>query len=283
MRELPRPKTKMLWLYIVLLAAAVSLVWLLRPSGEGGATPAPERVRPGGSGGDTLDVALVYGPMSYYIYGDTLGGYNYDMLRLVSSQSGVPMRFWPVNSLEDALTLLGEGRYDLLASLPEDSGFKGKLLFSEPLFLDRQVLVQRKGENSGGLVASALDLAGDTVHIEKGSPIRGRLANLSREIGDTIYIVEHTDLSSELLTLKVQSGQIRYAVVNERIAGPLTEKFANLDISSPVSFTQFQSVVATPADSALIHDLNEWLRRTADTPAARELRTRYSLPPAPQN
>lgn len=277
MRPLPEPKKKMMWLYIGLLLVAVALVFLLhRPARQDG--PGPVAPAPGGSGGDTLDVALLYGPMSYYIYGDTLGGYNYDLLRLVSRQQGVPMKFWPVNSLDDALGLLASGRYDMLASLPEDAAFKGSLLFSEPLFLDRQVLVQRKGADGSLAVNSALDPARDTVHIEKGSPIAGRIANLCREIGDTIYVAEHSDLSSELLTLKVQSGQMRYAVVNERIAKPLTEKFANLDISSPISFTQFQSVVTAPGDSALLRRLDSWLRQAADTPEARTLRTRYSLP-----
>lgn len=277
MRPLPEPKKKMVWLYLGLLLVAVALVLLLhRPARQDGPGPVPPA--PGGSGGDTLDVALLYGPMSYYIYGDTLGGYNYDLLRLVSRQQGVPMKFWPVNSLDDALGLLASGRYDMLASLPEDAAFKGRLLFSEPLFLDRQVLVQRKGADGSLAVTSALDLSRDTVHIEKGSPIAGRIANLCREIGDTIYVAEHSDLSSELLTLKVQSGQMRYAVVNERIAKPLTEKFANLDISSPISFTQFQSVVTAPGDSALLRRLDTWLRQASATPEARTLRTRYFLP-----
>lgn len=277
MRPLPEPKKKMVWLYLGLLLVAVALVLLLhRPARHDG--PLPVASAPGGTGGDTLDVALLYGPMSYYIYGDTLGGYNYDLLRLVSRRQGVPMKFWPVNSLDDALGLLASGRYDMLASLPEDAAFKGRLLFSEPLFLDRQVLVQRKGADGSLAVTSALDLARDTVHIEKGSPIAGRIANLCREIGDTIYVAEHSDLSSELLTLKVQSGQMRYAVVNERIAKPLTDKFANLDISSPISFTQFQSVVTAPGDSALLRRLDTWLRQAAATPEARTLRNRYSLP-----
>lgn len=277
MRPLPEPKKKMVWLYLGLLLVAVALVLLLhRPARQNGTGPVAPA--PGGSGGDTLDVALLYGPMSYYIYGDTLGGYNYDLLRLVSRRQGVPMKFWPVNSLDDALGLLASGRYDMLASLPEDAAFKGRLLFSEPLFLDRQVLVQRKGADGSLAVNSALDLARDTVHIEKGSPIAGRIANLCREIGDTIYVAEHSDLSSELLTLKVQSGQMRYAVVNERIAKPLTDKFANLDISSPISFTQFQSVVTAPGDSALLRRLDTWLRQASATPEARVLRNRYSLP-----
>lgn len=276
MRPVPRPKTKMLWLYVCLLALAIVMAALLR-NGRQEMGAAMRGSAPGGSAGDTLDVALVYGPMSYYVYADTLGGYNYDLMRLIGRQSGVPMKFWPVNSLEDALRLLGEGRYDLLASLPRDADFEGEVLYSAPLFLDRQVLVQRRRKDGSVAVSSALDLAGDTVHIEKDSPIAGRIRNLCREIGDTVYLVEHPDLSGELLALKVQSGALRYAVVNERVAAPLTLRFSNLDAGSPISFTQFQCVVTADADSALLHRFDTWLEKASSSPEAAELRARYGL------
>ena len=120
-------------------------------------------------------------------------------------------------------------------------------------------------------------MAGDTVHIEKDSPIAGRIRNLCREIGDTVYLVEHPDLSGELLALKVQSGALRYAVVNERVAAPLTLRFSNLDAGSPISFTQFQCVVTADADSALLHRFDTWLEKASSSPEAAELRARYGL------
>ena len=112
---------------------------------------------------------------------------------------------------------------------------------------------------------------------KKDSPIAGRIRNLCREIGDTVYLVEHPDLSGELLALKVQSGALRYAVVNERVAAPLTLRFSNLDAGSPISFTQFQCVVTADADSALLHRFDTWLEKASSSPEAAELRARYGL------
>ncbi len=271
MRPAPPKKTRQLWLYILLIVAAVGAMLSLRTCGGHG-IPIEGRPEAGGSGGDTIDVGLVYGPMSYYMYGDTLGGYNYDLLRLIERREGVHFKFWPVNSLEDALARLRSGRFKLLLSLPEDAGFKDELRYSEPLFLDRQVLVRR----AGGTPISVLDLGGKTLHIEKGSPIAGRIRNLCREIGDTIYLEEHPDLSSELLVLKVQSGEMDYAVVNERIAAPLTRKFPDIDISSPISFNQFQCAVTATADSALLTRFNDWVTAAASTPEGQSLARRYS-------
>lgn len=263
-------------LYIVLLVVAVALFLSLRTCRAGVTAVSPQRI--GGSGGDTLDVALVYGPSSYYMYGDTLGGYNYDLLRMISAREGVPMKFWPVGGLQEGLRQLQSGKFDMLASLPVDADYKPRYLYSEPIYLDRQVLVQMRDSVTGKLRASsALDLAGDTVYIEADSPIASRLENLSREIGDTIYVRTDAELSSELLVLKVQRGEIRYAVVNEQIALPLTRKFPGLDISSPISFTQFQGIVLAPGDSALLARLNTWLAKYLPTPEVRALKARYHL------
>ncbi|MBD5231694.1 MAG: transporter substrate-binding domain-containing protein [Bacteroidales bacterium] len=270
-----KPKTRQLTLYCVLLIASVALFIGLRSCGDRQQRFA---VTPSGpSAGDTLDVALIYGPASYYMYADTLGGYNYDLLRLISKGEGVPMKFWPVGSLQEGLEKLKSGRYDMLASLPVDADYTKTYLYSDPIYLDRQVLVQRRRSDGTLRAGSALDLARDTVHIEQDSPIAARLANLSREIGDTIYVERHSDLSSELLTLKVNSGEIRYAVVNEQIARPLLAKFPELDISSPISFTQFQGIVLAPGDTTMQRRLNGWLKKYLPTPAVTTLKERYHL------
>ena len=68
------------------------------------------------SGGDTLDIAIEYSPVTYYTYDDTLGGYNYDLLRLMAINAGCPMKFHPVVTLEKALAGLDDGRYDVVVA-----------------------------------------------------------------------------------------------------------------------------------------------------------------------
>lgn len=270
-----RPRYAQIVLYIVLLVITVGLICLLRSCPVQNAVE--DSADKGDAASDTLDVALVYGPASYYIYGDTLGGYNYDLLRHISRLEDVPMRFWPVGGLKEGLRQLDEGKFDMLASLPADAGYEQRYIYSDPVYLDRHVLVQRKNREGKIVVMSALDLAGDTVHIATGSPAASRLADLSREIGDTIYIVEHDGMSAGQLMLMVRSGEIRYAVVSGQIALQLTHTFKDLDISSPISFTQFQSIALASSDTVLQRRLNVWLRRVLNTPEVRRLKDRYNL------
>lgn len=267
-----KAKKKNLVLYIVLLAGTIVAMICIK---QCGGTSGTQRPADGNSSGDTLDIAISYTPMNYYLYADTLGGFNYDLLNLYSQQTGTPVKFWPIISLDDALRGLDAKNFDLIVSLPIDNKLKSKYLYTHDLFTDRQVLIQRKLKNGKLAVNSSLDLARDTLHIEKDSPARFRIRNLSHEIGDTIHIIEHADLSSEYLLLKVAAGDLKYAVVNERIAKPLLEIHPEVSIETPISFTQFQAWLLNRNDTLLLKRLNLWIDSIKTTDQYESLLKRY--------
>ena len=267
----PQPKKSRLTVYILLLAATAIVMGSLR-------TCRPDSLPPlasGDSKGDTLDVAIIYGPLSYYIWGDTLGGLNYDMLRLMGADMGRPVKFWPVVKVEYGLQRLEKGHYDMLASLPASGELKGRMLCTQSVFLDRMMLVQKR-VNGKAAVTSALDLAGDTVHATAASSVRTRLENLSHEIGGPIEICEHPDLSEEYLCMKVSAGEFKYAVVNEKTALAMQERYPNLDVENPLSLTQFQVWVMQRTDTELLSAVDAWLKDFKKTARCRELLQRYS-------
>lgn len=259
-------------LYIVLLAAVTAVMVLTRRCDSGADLSMLTR---GGSGGDTIDVAIVYGPMSYYLYNDTLGGLNLDMLNAMKKDIGSPVRLWPVVSLHDALRRLEKGTYDMLASLPSDNSVKQRFPTSRSVFLDRLVLIQLSDSTKKPKVTSALDLGNDTVFIPKDSPAASRLANLSAEIGNPIPVAQRDDLSEEYLCMMVGSGKIPLAVVNEKTAKTMQKQYPSLSYDNPVSFTQFQVWIFQPADTALQKRVDRWLESYQSTPAYRELTKRY--------
>mgnify|MGYP000674131661 CR=1 FL=1 len=83
-------------------------------------------------------------------------------------------------------------------------------LFTEPIVLNKQVLVQRTAEANNGQapIRNQLDLAQKTLYIPKDSPALLRLQNLGHEIGDTIYVVEDELYSTEQLMIMVAKGDI---------------------------------------------------------------------------
>lgn len=267
-RRLPSRRTAV-GIYIGLLVI-VGVCMLSLKTCRGPMAPDPQRP----SHGDTIRAAVVYGPMSYYLYGDTLGGMNFDLLRKFAASMKAPLDLQPVISTEKSLNDLAEGKIDIFASIPSDNNPDSRFLSTQSLFLDRMVLVElpRKDRQK---VESVLDLAGDTIHVEASSVAVTRLRNLSQEIGEPIHIAEHADLSGEYLVIKVAKGEIRYAVVNELIAKALQKHYPDLSINTPVSFTQFQVWLVGGKNLHLLQRLNSWIDSFRHTPEYQQMLDKY--------
>ena len=229
----------------------------------------------GNSGKDTLDVAIIYDPLSYYIYSDTLGGINYDLLRRFENETKTPLKFWPVINLENTFEKLDDGTFDLLASLPSDYSLKKRFLTTESIYLDRLVLIQLRDSLGKTKINSALDLAGESVYVVEGSPAVTRLRNLSKEIGDTIGILWEEDLSEEYLCMKVGAKEIPFAIVNEKTAKSMLKDYPDLSYDNPVSFTQFQVWLMPKADSTVYNKINRWFLDFKQKPSYREIIDKY--------
>lgn len=225
---------------------------------------------------NNMIVAIEYSPLSLYTYSDTLGGYSYDLLRLVAKKAGVELKYQPMVTLSTSLNKLKNGEYRMVcAEFPVIKENKDEYLFTNPIYVDRQVLVQHLLPDSTIAVKSLLDLAHDTVWVVYGSSIENRLLNLSHEIGDTIYVNTDKEYSAEQLFLRVATGEIKQAVMNEHIARKMASLYPNVDISTSVSFTQFQSWILHREDSVFCDSINSWLEAVKQTPEHKALYKRY--------
>lgn len=258
----------------VVLAILIVTGIFRRCSEDGGSRIVSEFVRPSG---DTLSVAIEMSPLSYFLSNDTAQGYDYDMLRDISSRHNVPMVFHPFTRLDDALNGLENGTYDLVAaSLPATTALKERFRLTEPVYLDKQVLVQRRDTSTGApAITSQEQLLKDTLWIAEGSPFITRLQNMSNELGDTIHVISEKDYSPEHLAILTALGEVKQAVVNEEVARRIAKDYPVLDISTPISFNQFQTWAVAPRDSVLADSLDSWLKAFKETPAYTQLRAKY--------
>ena len=267
--------------YIALLVAVVILMFMLKQCSS---PVSRDSFAVKSAFGDTLNVAIDYSPMSMYSYGDTVGGFNYDVIRQLAVQNNLKLRFFPVNTIDRALQLLDSGYCDIIvADLPLTAEYKKRFLFTEPTFIDRSVLVQRRDSTGRKTLASVLDLAGKTVTVAAGAPVVDRIRNLSREIGDTIYISLDSTYSAEQLVMLVAAGEIDLAVVNDGIARRVAAKLPEIDVSTNISFSQFQSWITATGDTLLRDSINAMLGRFMLTPEYDELLKRYNVSRPPAN
>lgn len=260
-------------IYILLLIVVFAVMGMTRRCNT--AIPLPP-VYEAQSTGDTLDIAVVYGPLSYYVYADTLGGLNYDLLRKMSEETGRPVKLWPVSELQGALSSLQSGKYDMLASLPSNIDVKEKFLTTRSVFLDRLVLIQNKDSEGRTKINSPLDLGRDTVFIEKGSPVALRLSNLSNEIATAIPVKE-LNLSEEYLCMKIATGDLPLAVVNEQTAKKMQQQYPQLSFDNPVSFTQFQVWLLPQSDTLLLQQTDLWLDSIVESEGYKQLVKKYEM------
>ncbi len=260
-------------IYILLLIIAVAIMFMLK-------TCSYKNIKSNidtASGGDTIDVAIEYSPLALYSDGDTLCGFNFEFMQSIAKRNKLNVKYHPIVSLSDALEKLATGIYDIIiAELPMTAKYKDDFMFTEPVYLDRQVLVQRiDSATKEKPVKSQLDLAGDTVWVVANSPLAQRISNLSREIGDTIYVMEDVEYAAEQLFLMTTTGDIKQAVINERTAQKLAADYPFIDINTNISFTQFQSWLINKMDSALCDSLNNWIKIEKTSQEYIQMQNRY--------
>lgn len=225
----------------------------------------------------TLRVVTEYNSIGFYVEGDTISGFHYELAKAFAQAKGLKLELTPLMSFSERLEGLNDGTYDLIASdLLATSESKKDLLLTLPLILNKQVLVQRKAvAGDSGYIKSQLELAGKTLHVVKESPSILRIRNMSNEIGDTIYIQEVEKYGTEQLLAMVAHGDIDYAVCDEEMARASLKSMPQLDIQTAISFTQFYSWGVSKASPILLDSLNNWIQNFREGRRYREIFQKY--------
>lgn len=259
-------------LYLIALFGVALIMIGLKHCSTAGPFQTPQR-QP--SQGDTIDVAIEYGPATFTIGpNDSIEGFGYAMLQCLAADS-LTLKFHPIASLADGLADLKSGLVDMVvAEMASVAEYDSTLRFTEPVLLDRQVLVQRRDSTGTTTVKSALDLGGKTVWVTAGSQMEQRIHNLKSEIGDSIHIVSDSQHGPEQLFILVAVGDIPYAVVNERLAKKMEPDYPNVDITTNISFTQFQVWVMRSADVKLAGQIDSAITRFKASPAYKNLQSK---------
>lgn len=259
-------------LYLALLAGVFVIMFFTRNLSRKGFAEAGSP-----DAADSLKVAIQISPIGVSTHGDTLGGFYYDMIRQMAAREHLALKIEGFSQVTNALDNLENGKYDIVISdIPITSELRDRYLFTNPIYADRQTLVQLADSVTGlPPIRTQSDLRGDTVYIAAQSPFMSRLRNLSRELGDTIYVFQDRHYGPEQMMLLTAIGQLKNVVVNEQTARNIAKDYPQLDISVTLSFNQFQSWAVAPEKPRLLDSLNVWIARFKSTPQFEKLVDRY--------
>ena len=264
----------LLFYVLLLLAVLVTMSQLYNRSQENSFTSRdyPEIAEEG-----ILRLITEYDQLGYFVAGDTIQGFQYELSQAISRLSGLEVQIQLEMNLAKSYEALASGTCDLIArNLPITTQLRDTFLFTDPIVLNKQILVQRKRPaGDSALIRNQLDLARKTLYVPQDSPALFRIRNLEHEIGDTIFIVEEQRYSSEQLMIMVEAGEIDYAVCDQQTAKELQKKLPNADIETDISFTQLQSWAVRKSSPILLDSLNSWLQQLKQSSLFEDIMNRY--------
>lgn len=223
-----------------------------------------------------INAGILRSPISYHAEGDSIYGFDYELLQMLSRHSGLKIVTHTETSFTHSLKMLDNHTYDIMAcQIPATNENKQEHIFTRPISLGKQVLVQRTDSSNQVTIRNQIALGGCTLHITHNAPTRLRIENLSHEIGDTIYICDKHNYGTDSLITLVANGEIDYAVCDESSAIVYARPYNNIDYNTDISFTQLRSWMLHPKSVVLNDSINKWLAEIQKTEEYRLLYTRY--------
>jgi len=226
---------------------------------------------------DTLRVATLYSPSSYFLFRDEEMGYDYSLMKQFADDKGMALDLTVAPSLASMVELLDSGKVDLLAyEVPVTAEYRRKTMPCGPETLTYQVLVQpRKGGE--GFITDETQLVGRDVYVEDHSKYLYRMQNLNDELGGgvNIHVIDRDTIVAEDLIEMVSEGEIPLTVVDSDIARVNKTYYPDLDISLPLSFSQRSQWAVSRKNKWLADSVNGWLAQEAPSKRNAELLKRY--------
>jgi membrane-bound lytic murein transglycosylase MltF len=262
------------FLAIPIIIAVVLVVWILFLKKDKEQIKDYPQIEKSG----TLHIVTDYNSIGYFVSGDTIAGFNHDLIRLLETYTPLKVEVSLELSLEKSIDGLKQGKYDVVArNIPITTLLRDSLKFTEAIVQNRQVLIQRKKAFNDNIepIRSHLDLAKKTIYISAKSPVKLRLQNLSHEIGDTIYIKEDEVYSPEQLAMLVASKEIDYAVCDEKTAVNAAKDLPEIDYATFIGFTHLEAWAVREQSPILLDSLNTWIQRLKKTDAYKKVYDKY--------
>lgn len=224
---------------------------------------------------DTISVATVYGPASYFYYRDTTMGYDYDMMEQLAAMHSHSVKWIVAGSIEEAIAKVDSGIASIVASpIPTHGKFAKSVAFCGPETDIEQVLVQPPGDT---VIVNVSQLAGRVVYVEKDSKGARELERINAELGGSIIVrpIDADSMATEDMLASVAHGDISMAVVDRASARLNKSYFPELNITLALSDPETAKWGVSRRNKWLADTINAWMARTEPKEIQTELLKKY--------
>jgi len=217
-----------------------------------------------------LKAITIYSGTSYFLYKGQPMGFEYELLTRLAESLDLKLEIIIAKNINELFKMLNRGEGDIVAhGMTVTEPRKEFVSFSNYHFLTHQVLIQRKPDNwrkmklhqiKKRLVSNPIELIDDTISVRAKTSYCHRLNNLSSEIGGKIYIdTLKGNIATEEIIKMVVDKKIKYTVADNHLALINSSYYPELDISTPISFSQRISWAMRKNSFKLLDAVNNWI------------------------
>lgn len=223
-------------------------------------------------------------PFNYFEIKGEPKGYQYEMLKQFANNLGVELEIVVEPNYHNALQFLQQRRVDIVAmEMPPVTDRRFAIEQTEPLFMARQVLIQRKPENwrkmrtmktvDDHLVTDLKQLEGKTVSLSAMSRKQYYLSDIQHATNQNIRFNTESQKNSGNLIEAVANGDTDYTIAFENTANAYSMIYNDLDVRTVVSPEIGVSWAVRKGSVNLREAVNQWIATNRNT---REFKYQYT-------
>lgn len=151
----------------------------------------------------------------YYLYRDEPMGFEYELTNAFADYLGVRLKIRLADDLESMIPALMDGSAALIAAgIIKTSTRQNEIAFSDGYMEIQHTIITHRNNFK---INNSHDLAGETIHVTKGTPYQHQLEKLQDQ-GTDLFIQLHEDVPTEELIQKVSEREIEVTVADSNIA-----------------------------------------------------------------
>jgi membrane-bound lytic murein transglycosylase F len=227
-----------------------------------------------------IDACAYNNSTDYHVHGGSPRGFHHELLKEFAGHLGVKARVVELHArFDEALEGVNEDHYDLVAmSACASERRRGEVLFSDPLFHSRWVIVQ---DRERPRVDSLHRLEGREVCCQPGSEGRRVLERLRDSLGVSFKITEVEGSTYEEILGMVERGEVAMAIASEHAALVAARRASRLDCSLALPGS-FPVAWAVSREAIFLHaEINHWLDDLKKSGKLAVIYNRYFNNPSP--
>lgn len=195
-------------------------------------------------------------PITYFIYRDEPGGFEYELAKGFADFLGVKLEVI-TPTWTRMIGFLEKGKGDFIAaSMTITPSRQERVAFSDPYMTVRQHAITRSGDRE---LKAVDDLAGKKVHVRAGTSYQDRLVELQGE-GVDLHLELVPDVPTEELIRQVVAEEIPVTIADSNIAFLNRRYYPEMRIAFPIAEEEFLGWAFRKESRELLKRVNEYFQ-----------------------